>query len=137
MARVLAIDFGGKRCGIAVTDEFQIIASSLTTVETATIFDFLKKYFSNEKVEAVVIGEPKNLNNTDTHATLPVKRFTEKFKQTFPEMPVVMVDERFTSKMAMQSMVMSGVKKSERRNKELIDKVSATIILQHYLGMKK
>ena len=111
MARVLAIDFGGKRCGIAVTDEFQIIASSLTTVETATIFDFLKKYFSNEKVEAVVIGEPKNLNNTDTHATLPVKRFTEKFKQTFPEMPVVMVDERFTSKMAMQSMVMSGVKK--------------------------
>jgi putative holliday junction resolvase len=137
MARIVGIDYGAKRCGIAVTDEFQIIASALTTVETLKLFDFLKKYFSEEKVEKVVVGEPKDLRGNDTHGTAPVKKFIGLFKKQFPAIELVMVDERFTSKMASQSILMSGVKKMDRQNKGLIDQVSATIILQYYMGMKK
>ncbi|MEN9523902.1 MAG: hypothetical protein RL065_2279 [Bacteroidota bacterium] len=136
MARIVAIDYGMKRCGIAVTDEFQIIATALTTVESKTIFDFLKNYFAKEKVEEIVVGYPKDLFNRDTHGTKPVEEFVKKFKQQFPEYKVELVDERFTSKLASQSMVMSGVKKSQRQDKGLIDQISATIILQHYLETK-
>ncbi len=136
MARILAIDYGMKRCGIAVTDELQIIATALTTVESPKIMEFLKQYFLKEKVEKVVIGEPKDLRGNDTHGTAPVKKFVEKFQQIFPNMELKMVDERFTSKMASQSLIQSGVKKMQRQDKGLIDQVSATIILQYYLEMK-
>ena len=136
MARILAIDYGLKRCGIAVTDEFQIIATALTTVDSKTIFDFLKQYFAKEKVEQLVVGYPKDLLNRDTHGTKPVEDFVKKMNQVFPDYKIDLVDERFTSKMASQSMVMSGMKKSQRQEKGLIDQISATIILQHYLETK-
>jgi putative Holliday junction resolvase len=134
--RVLALDYGGKRTGIAVTDAMQIIANGLTTVDSATLIVFLKKYFAQEQVEKVIIGMPKTLQNNDTHGTNLVVAFIEKFKIEFPEMPIETVDERFTSKMAFQTMIDSGLKKMDRRNKALVDEISATIILQGYLEGK-
>ena len=137
MARILAIDYGLKRSGIAVTDEFQIIATALCAVESSKLMEFLKKYFSNEKIEKVIIGYPKDLRGNDTHGTAPVKKFVDLFQKQFPSVEFVLVDERFTSKMASQAILMSGIKKTERQNKGLIDQVSATIILQYYMEMKK
>lgn len=136
MGRILAIDYGQKRSGLAVTDEFQMIASGLTTVETYELMSFLKGYLVNEKVDLIVIGEPKQMNNTASESELLIQDFLLKFKQEFPDMPVDRVDERFTSKMAMQSMVAGGMKKKKRQNKALLDEISATLILQNYLYSK-
>ena len=134
MGRLLAIDFGQKRTGIAVTDEFQIIASGLTTVNTSELMSFLKDYFQKEKVEKVIIGEPKRLNNEPSEITPVLNAFITAFKNTFPTMAVERIDERFTSKMAFQTMIDSGLKKKQRQNKALIDEIAATIILQDYMG---
>ena len=133
MPRILAIDYGQKRTGIAVTDELQIIASGLTTIPSATTIDFLKDYFSKEKVSKVLIGEPKQMNGEPSQSTEIIEHFVKKFKSFFPDMPVVRVDERFTSKIAFQTMIDSGLKKKQRQNKDLIDEISATIMLQDYL----
>lgn len=136
MARILALDYGTKRTGIAVTDELQIIASGLTTIETKDIIDYLKTYFEKENVETVVIGEPKQLNNEVSQSENAIQEFLVKFKKVFPNMHVLRVDERFTSKMAFQTMIDSGLGKKKRQNKALIDEISATIILQSYLYSK-
>ena len=136
MPRILAIDYGLKRTGIAVTDELQIIASGLTTVASETAIDFLRDYFSKEQVVKVLIGEPKQMDNTPSESTPIIEKFVAAFSKAFPEMKVVRVDERFTSKMAMSSMVASGMKKKQRRNKALIDEISATIMLRDYLTRK-
>ncbi len=133
LARILALDYGKIRTGIAVTDELQIIASGLTTVDTKKIFSFLTNYLKDENVELFVVGEPKQMNNTASESEQLIKPFIEKLQQTFPKIPVKRVDERFTSKMAFQSMIDSGLKKKQRQNKALIDEISATIILQTYL----
>jgi putative Holliday junction resolvase len=133
MPRILAIDYGQKRTGIAVTDELQIIASGLTTIPSATTIDFLKDYFSKEKVSKVLIGEPKQMNGEPSQSTEIIEHFVKKFKSFFPDMPVVRVDERFTSKMAFQTMIDSGLKKKQRQNKDLIDEISATIMLQDFI----
>lgn len=133
MARIIALDYGTKRTGIAVTDELQMIASGLTTVPTADLLVFLKKYFSEEKVELVLLGEPKQMDNTASQSEVGIQEFLKKFTQAFPQMKLERVDERFTSKMAFQSMIDSGLKKKQRRNKALVDEISATIILQSYL----
>lgn len=134
MARLLSIDFGKKRTGIAVSDPLQIIATGLTTVETPGLIAFLKNYFASESVELVLIGLPKNLKNEDTDATELVEKFLMVFKSQFPTMPIKTLDERFTSKMAFQSMIDSGMKKKDRRDKATVDMVSATIILQGYMS---
>ncbi|WP_121966130.1 Holliday junction resolvase RuvX [Myroides sp. N17-2] len=133
MARLLSIDFGKKRTGIAVSDDFQIIASGLTTVDTEQLLPFLKDYFQKENVERVIIGEPKRLNNEPSEVVPILNSFIEKFSQSFPTMPVERIDERFTSKMAFQTMIDSGLKKKQRQNKALIDEIAATIILQDYM----
>ena len=133
MPRILAIDYGLKRTGIAVTDPFQIIATGLTTIESPKLIAFLKDYFSKEVVELIIIGEPKNWDDTDTHATPLVKKIIEKIKKEFPTMPLKTVDERYTSKMASQAMIDMGLKKMQRRNKALVDEIAATIMLQEYL----
>ena len=132
----MAIDFGTKRIGIAVTDELQIIASGLTTIATDTIFSFLKDYFNTEKVETVVVGLPKRLNNEDSAVEEKIKLFIEEFKNNFPEISLERQDERFTSKMAVKTMIDSGLKKKKRQNKALVDEISATIILQSYMERK-
>jgi putative Holliday junction resolvase len=138
MARILAIDFGSKRTGIAVTDELQLIASGLTTVPTIEIYDFLKDYLNNEKVEMFLVGEPKQMNNTISESEKDILPFIEKLKKLYPSIPVKRIDERFTSKMAFQTMIDSGLKKKQRQNKSLVDEISATIILQSYLyNLKK
>ncbi|MBN9295777.1 MAG: Holliday junction resolvase RuvX [Filimonas sp.] len=134
MSRILCIDYGGKRTGIAVTDPLRIIASALTTVDTKELFPFLKKYFKDEQVELVLIGEPKNWDDSDTHATPLVKAFVQRFKKDFPGMQIVMVDERYTSKMASQAMVEMGMKKKDRQKKGNVDQIAATIMLQEYLA---
>lgn len=136
MARILALDFGTKRTGIAVTDELQIIASGLTTVETKTLIPFLTDYFEKEFVELVVIGEPKQLNNEVSQSESAIQFFLNKFKKTFPKMQIQREDERFTSKIAFQTMIDSGLNKKQRQNKALVDEISATIILQSYLYSK-
>lgn len=136
MPRILAIDYGQKRTGIAVTDEMQIIASGLTTVPTHTLIDFLKNYFATEKVEAVLIGEPKQMNGQPSESAAIIRGFVTHFSNLFPEMKVVRMDERFTSKMAFQTMIDSGLSKKQRQNKNLIDEISATIMLQDYLNVK-
>lgn len=133
MPRILAIDYGLKRTGIAVTDEFQIIASGLTTIPSETAIAFLKEYFSKEKVEKVIIGEPKQMNGQPSESAEIIEKFVSKFKVQFPEMKLDRVDERFTSKMAFQTMIDSGLKKKQRQNKGLIDEIAATILLQDYL----
>jgi len=137
MPRILSIDYGQKRTGIAVTDEMQIIASGLTTVPTTTLIDFLKDYFAKEKVEAVLIGEPKQMNGQPSESAAVIKGFVTHFSNIFPDMKVVRVDERFTSKMAFQTMIDSGLSKKQRQNKGLIDEISATIMLQDYLSYKR
>lgn len=133
MARILALDFGTKRTGVAVTDELRLIASGLTTVDTKELMQFLKDYFRKEKVELVVVGEPKQKDGTASQSEVYIQSFLEEFAKQFPTMPVKREDERFTSKMAFQTMIDSGLKKKQRRNKALVDEISATIILQNYL----
>ncbi|HQW46056.1 MAG: Holliday junction resolvase RuvX [Bacteroidetes bacterium] len=133
MARILAIDYGKKRTGIAVSDPLQIIANGLTTVETKELIAFLKKYFEQEVVETVIIGLPKSLKNEATDATPLVMQFMKLFKNSFPDMPLIPIDERYTSKMAFQTMIDAGLGKKARQNKALIDEISATILLQGYM----
>ena len=137
VGRILAIDYGKKRVGIAVTDPLQMIATRLTTVATHEIWIFLKDYFSKEHVEKVIIGYPMQMNNQPSEAVLYINPFLKKFQKEHPEMPLEQVDERFTSKMAFQTMIDAGLKKKDRQNKETVDGVSATIILQSYLEQKK
>lgn len=134
MARILAIDYGLKRTGIAVTDPLQIIATGLQTVESRLLMPFLKDYFSREQVELIIIGEPKNLDDSDTHATPLVERCIRGLQKNFPSIPVKKVDERFTSKMAKDAMLEMGLKKMQRRNKALVDEIAATIMLQEYMN---
>lgn len=136
MPRILAIDYGIKRTGIAVTDEFQIIASGLTTVSSETAISFLRDYFSKENVIQVLIGEPKQMNGQASESTAIIEKFVTDFKIAFPEIKVERVDERFTSKMAFQTMIDSGLKKKQRQNKGLVDEIAATILLQDYLTRK-
>ncbi|HRB30664.1 MAG TPA: Holliday junction resolvase RuvX [Ferruginibacter sp.] len=133
MARILAIDYGKKRTGIAVTDPLQIIASGLTTIASNDLISFLKKYLAAEAVELMVIGMPVNLDDTDTHATPLVKAVIKKLKLEFPNIPITEVDERFTSKMAKDAMLQMGLKKKQRRDKKIVDEIAAAIILQEYL----
>lgn len=133
MARIVCIDYGGKRTGLAVTDPLQIIATSLTTIETKELIPFLKKYFQQEQVELILIGEPLNLDDTATHATPLVKAAIIKLKKEFPSIPIQTVDERFTSKLASRAMVEMGMKKKDRQVKGNIDRIAATIMLQEYL----
>ncbi len=136
MGRILALDHGKKRTGIAVTDELQLIASGLTTVRTHDLIIFLKKYLNDEDVDCIVVGEPKQMNNTPSESEALIKPFLKQLSKTFPEMPIERQDERFTSKMAFQTMIDSGLKKKQRRDKALVDEISATIILQAYLNRK-
>jgi putative Holliday junction resolvase len=136
MARILAIDFGKKRTGIAVSDELQLIASGLTTVDTIVLLSFIKEYTTKEKVELFLVGKPKQMNNTDSESENLIIPFLQQLKKLFPQIPVKRIDERFTSKMAFQTMIDSGMKKKQRRNKKVIDEISATIILQSYLYNK-
>ncbi len=136
MGRILAIDFGKKRTGIAVTDEMQIIASGLTTVNTGELIPFLKKYISKEKVELFLVGKPKQMDNSDSQSEALIIPFLKKLSKEIPQILVHRVDERFTSKMAFQTMIDSGLKKNQRKNKALVDEISATIILQSYLYNK-
>lgn len=136
MGRLLAIDYGTKRTGIAITDELQIIASGLTTVSTPDLIPFLSDYFASEKVELVLVGEPTQKDGTPSDVEVEIQKFLKKFFKKFPTLEVKRVDERYTSKMAFQTMIDSGLKKKQRRNKALIDEISATIILQEYLYNK-
>lgn len=136
VGRILAIDYGRKRVGIAVTDPLQIIANRLVTVPTHEIWTFLKEYFAKEDVEKVIVGYPLQMNNQPSEAVQYINPFLRKFQKDYPEMPVEQVDERFTSKMAFQTMIDAGLKKKDRQNKGTIDGVSATIILQSYLEQK-
>jgi putative pre-16S rRNA nuclease len=133
MARILAIDYGKKRTGLAVTDPLQMIATGLTTMMTQELIPYLRKYLGEEKVELIIIGKPLNLDGTDTDATALVEEGVRILLKNFPAIPVKKVDERFTSKMAFNSMLESGLKKKKRQDKTLLDEISATIILQHYL----
>ncbi len=133
MPRILALDYGTKRTGVAVTDELKMIASGLTTVKTPDLIKFLEDYFENEKVERVLVGEPKRMDDTPSQSEVHIQEFLKEFSKKFPEMPLERVDERFTSKMAMQSMIDGGLKKKKRRDKALVDEISATIILQTWL----
>ena len=131
--RIVAFDFGEKRTGIAVTDELQIIASGLTTIETKKIFAFLDTYVSEENISLFIVGEPKQMDNSESESEVFIKGFIKKLSNKFPKIEIKRVDERFTSKMAFQTMIDSGLNKRQRQNKALIDEISATIILQTYL----
>lgn len=133
MARILAIDYGGKRTGLAVTDPLQIISTGLSTIESKELIPFLKKYFAEEAVELIIIGLPKNWDDSDTHGTPLVVAAIKKLKKEFPLMPIKTVDERYTSKMAKQAMLEMGMKKKDRRVKGNVDVIAATIILQEYM----
>ena len=133
MARIICIDYGGKRTGLAVTDPLQIIATGLTTVESKTLIPFLKDYFARETVELILIGEPKNWDDTATHATPLVENCIKNLQRNFPGMPIKRVDERYTSKMAKDAMLEMGMKKKDRRNKAFVDEIAAAIMLQEYL----
>jgi putative Holliday junction resolvase len=136
LSRILAIDFGKKRTGIAATDELQIIASGLTTVNTDDLIPFLKEYISKNQVELFVVGKPKQMNNTDSESEALILPFLKKLKNQIPQIPLLRIDERFTSKIALQTMIDGGLNKKQRRNKALVDEISATIILQSYLYNK-
>mgnify|MGYP001791273710 FL=1 len=133
----MALDFGKVRTGIAITDELQLIASGLTTIKTTELIPFLKEYISHEKVDLFVIGLPKRLDNTPSEAEVLIKEFLINLKGNIPHIPVERQDERFTSKMAFQAMLDSGMKKKKRQDKGLVDEISATLILQSYLDRKK
>ncbi len=137
MGRILAIDYGLKRTGLAVTDPLKIIATALDVIETSLLVDFLRTYFQKETVEEVVVGMPKRLNNEDSEIAPQVRRFVEHFKLVFPNKPIFLADERFTSSIAQRAMIDGGMRKSERRVKGNADKISATLILQNYMEMKK
>ncbi len=137
MGRILSIDYGKKRTGIAVTDPLQIIANGLTTVPTAQLIDFLSQYMQREQVERVVVGLPKQMNNQPSESMRYITPFVNRFKKLFPNVPVEFFDERFTSVLAHQAMLDGGLSKMARRNKELVDEISATIILQSYMESKK
>ena len=137
MARIMAIDYGLKRTGIAVTDPLQIIATGLTTIESPRLVAFLKEYFKKEVVELMLIGEPKNWDDSDTHATPLVRQIMAQLQREFPAVPLKPVDERFTSKMASRAMIDMGMKKKQRQNKALVDEIAATIMLQEYLERSK
>lgn len=136
MGRILALDYGSKRTGIAITDELQLIASGLTTVATPELMEFLKQYMASEKVELVLVGEPKQKDGTHSNIEAEIQKFLKKFSEVFSDLNVKRVDERYTSKMAFQTMIDSGLKKKQRQNKALVDEISATIILQEYLYNK-
>ena len=136
MARILALDYGEKRTGIAVTDELQIIASGLITVKTDELIKFLIDYSNKEQVELFIVGLPKQMNNSDSESEKHILSFLKQLKKSLPKIPIKRIDERFTSKIAFQTMIDSGLKKKQRRNKGLVDEISATIILQSYLYSK-
>ena len=133
MARILAIDYGQKRVGLAVTDPLQIVANGLDTVPTTDVLDYLKKYLDKEQVEKIVIGLPKQMNGEESESMKYIRPFVAQLQKTFPKMEIVYVDERFTSVLAHKAMLDSGLKKKDRQNKALVDKISATIILQSFL----
>jgi putative holliday junction resolvase len=133
MPRIICIDYGLKRTGLAVTDPLQIIATGLMTIESQKLISFLKDYFQKEAVELILIGEPKNWDESDTHATPLVQAIIKRLKKEFPSIPIQTVDERYTSKLAKQSMLEMGLKKKQRRNKGLVDEIAATMMLQEYL----
>ncbi|MGZ8509058.1 MAG: Holliday junction resolvase RuvX [Chitinophagaceae bacterium] len=133
MPRIIAIDYGLKRTGLAVTDPLQIIATGLTTVASRELIPFLRIYFVKEQVERIIIGEPKNWDDTDTHATPLVEKCIKELQKHFPAIPITKVDERYTSKMAKQAMIDMGMKKMQRRNKAIVDEIAATIMLQDYM----
>ena len=134
MAKALGIDYGKKRVGITISDSLQIIASALTTIDTPNIFTFLKDLLEKEEIDCFVVGEPKNLDGTPTDSTVITKEFVAKLSKKYPHISIKRIDERFTSKIAKQSILDAGIKKMKRRDKALVDKVSAAIILQSYLG---
>jgi putative Holliday junction resolvase len=136
MARIICIDYGGKRTGLAVTDPLQIIATALDTVSTQDLIPYLKKYFLQEQVELILIGEPLNLDDSPTHATPLVHQAIRQLQKQFPTIPIQTVDERFTSKMATQAMIQMGMKKKDRQVKANKDRIAATIMLQEYLANK-
>ena len=135
--RIIAIDYGTKRTGLAVTDPLQIIASGLCTVNTPELLPFLQKYTATEPFEAFVIGEPKRMNNEASDVEVQIQKFIQKLQEAFPTIPIHRYDERFTSKLAFKAMIDSGLKKKQRQNKALIDEISATIILQEFLSGRK
>lgn len=135
MTRIMAIDYGLKRTGLAVTDPLQIIATALATVETPQLFDYLAQYLAKESVSAFVVGEPKNLDNTASEIAPQVEQLVQKLGAIYPNIPIHRIDERFTSKMAVQTLVQSGLKKKQRQNKALLDQVSAVLILQTYMQL--
>ncbi|RKN80013.1 Holliday junction resolvase RuvX [Ulvibacterium marinum] len=137
MGRFLALDYGKKKTGIAVTDELKLIASGLTTVPTHELFAFLTEYLRNETVDQIIVGEPKQMDNTPSEVEVLIRPFLKRLSLKFPEIPVDRQDERFTSKIAFQTMIDSGLKKKQRRNKALVDEISATLILQDYLKRKQ
>lgn len=137
MGRLLAIDYGTKRVGLAVTDYMQVIATKLTTVSTIDIFPFLKDYMSREEVDAIVVGNPKQMDNTPSESAKAVNLFVDNLAKAFPDKDIYMVDERFTSKIASQTIAQSGLKKKKRQDKGLIDSIAAVLILQDFMQMKK
>lgn len=134
MGRILAIDYGGRRTGLAVSDPLKIIATGLTTVQTKDIFKYLLEYAKTEEIDAIVIGESKNLDNTKTNIAIEIEAFADKIKTLIPNTPIHWIDERFTSKIAKQSILESGMKKKKRQKKEIIDEVSAILILQSFMN---
>ena len=136
MGRIVALDYGKVRTGIAVTDELQIIASGLTTVKTSDLIDFLTNYVSRENVEKFIVGEPKQMDYSPSQSEALIKPFLKQLAKTFTDIPIERQDERFTSKMAFQSMIDGGIKKKQRKNKALLDEISATLILQAYINRK-
>lgn len=137
MARLLSIDYGKKRTGVAVSDPLQIIANGLTTVETSKLFDFLADYLQKESVERIIVGLPRQMNNEPSENMKRVEPFVNRLKKLYPHIPVVYYDERFTSKIAQQTIIDAGLKKKERQRKELIDEISATILLQDYMESRR
>jgi putative Holliday junction resolvase len=133
MARILGIDYGSKRVGIAVTDPLRIIATALTTVPSHEVMNFLKEYISKEPVDTIVVGEAKDLNDQPTHSTRLIEDFIKGLKKAFPSISIETEDEGFSSKIAMEGMISSGMKKSKRREKGVLDKISAVVILQNYM----
>jgi putative Holliday junction resolvase len=137
MGRLMAVDYGAKRIGLAVSDPLQIIATALETISPNNIFDYIKIYDQQEGIEAFVVGMPKQLDNTDSSNAPLVKKFVKQLQVLFPDKPVHLADERFTSSMALQAMIAGGMKKKDRRNKANVDKVSAVIILQSYMESRR
>ena len=137
MGRIVAIDYGQKRTGLAVTDELKIIATGLTTIRTVDVLDFLKDYMQKNNVECFVVGEPKQMNNSASESAVFIEPFVKRLKTTFPDIPVMRMDERFTSLIATRTIREAGLKKKDRQNKALVDTVSATIILQSFMEMVK